>query len=138
MIANDKDIRRRSSAGIGALGPPRKVRSLSDPWSPRRWLQVEQVLRFPTEAGVLVLSRRERPGVERDVWVEEAENLRERLEQMLYMPQSDPIIERILQEYPRPIRVRAIREPSPDRRRSLVERLQGTLAPLPEASASAS
>ncbi len=133
MIPREKDIARSGPVGLGGLECPRNLRGLTEPsWSPRRWLHLEQVLRFPTEAGVLVLSRRGPHGVERDVWVEEADNLRDRLEQMLYMPQSDPIIERLLQEFPRPIRVRALRESSPDRRTALVARLRATLAPAAE------
>jgi hypothetical protein len=55
------------------------------------------------------------------VWAEAAENVRERLDAMLRLPQEDPALEALLSTYPRSLRFRVLVVHDPEQCRSLAQ-----------------
>jgi hypothetical protein len=66
--------------------------------------------------GVLMLYGTNDPACCRPLWVEATENLRERLDEMLRLPQHDSKLESLLAVYPRTLRFRALVVRDPERR----------------------
>jgi CBS domain-containing protein len=93
-------------------------------WSRGVLLNLDFAHHTPALPGIILLDPggpKSKPNI---VWVEEAQNIRERLEEMLRMPQNDPALEALLAEYPRRVIFRALVVRDEDRRARLVRSLR--------------
>jgi CBS domain-containing protein len=91
--------------GVGELVQA-DVRELD--WNETDLLELSAAHRAPEAPGIILLSPSVDPSANPVVWAEAAENMRERLDQMLRNPQEDPRLERLLEAYPRTVRFRCI------------------------------
>jgi len=95
---------------------------------------LDAVQHTPGAPGVILLSRSDDAEGKRPVWAEATDNLRERLDEMLRMPQQEPKLEALLADYPRMLHFRAliIRDPA---RRARFARALGRILAQEQASA---
>lgn len=103
----------------GLSWPPSAARG----WSSNRILELESVGRAPAEPGVILLSK----GGDADnwgVWVEATSNIRERLDEMLGLPQNEPQLETLLEVYPRTIHFQFLVVRDPVQRGRLLRTVQ--------------
>ena len=82
----------------------------------------------PSLPGVILLDPGGAGSKPNIVWVEATHDIRERLEEMLRMPQDDPMLEELLGVYPRRVIFRALVVHDEDRRARLVRSLRAVLA----------
>ena len=68
--------------------------------------------------------------------MEAALNIRERLDEMLRMPQTEPVLEALLDVYPRQLTFRALVVTNPDRRARLLRALLAVLKRSKKSAAS--
>jgi CBS domain-containing protein len=97
-------------------------------WSRGVRLDIESAHHAPSAPGIILLD----PGRSGDkphiVWAESTPDIRQRLDEMLCMPQSDPALEQLLDEQPRRLLFRALVVTDDERRGRMVRALQGVLA----------
>lgn len=103
-------------------------------WSAGARLEVDAAHRAPSAPGVLLLGKSADVDGERAVWVEPCDDVRERLDHMLRMPQDDARLEALLAEYPRTLYFRVLVLHDAERR----ERLARAIANLIQRAARAS
>ncbi|MEO8178912.1 MAG: CBS domain-containing protein [Deltaproteobacteria bacterium] len=108
----DRSAARRPSAG----------------WSRGMLLDVDAAHHAPAVPGVILLDPGGAEAKPNIVWVEAAENIRERLDEMLRLPQDDPALEALLAVHPRRVIFRAQAVSDPERRARLVRSLRAVLA----------
>jgi CBS domain-containing protein len=108
------------AAALDVTPPPSGV------WSEAAFLSTDGVHRAPAAPGLLLISHTDDADVRSAVWVESSENVQERLDEMLRMPQSDLRLERLLTPYPRTLRFRVLVMHDRERR----ERLAAAIAHL--------
>jgi CBS domain-containing protein len=97
-------------------------------WSRGMLLDLDSMHRAPALAGVILLDPGGAEAKPNIVWVEAAQNIRDRLEEMLRLPQSDPALEALLADFPRRVIFRALVVPDEQRRARLVRSLRAVLA----------
>ena len=97
-------------------------------WSRGMLLDVDAAHHAPALPGVILLDPGGAESKPNIVWVEAAENIRERLDEMLRLPQDDPALEALLAVHPRRVIFRAQAVPDPARRARLVRSLRAVLA----------
>lgn len=85
-----------------ALAPRNSV------WSAGERLEVDAVHHAPSAPGVILLGTSADVDGQRAVWAEACDDVRERLDHMLCMPQAEPRLEALLAEYPRRLYFRAL------------------------------
>jgi CBS domain-containing protein len=92
-------------------------------WDDADMLELGAAHRAPEAPGIILLS----PGLDeskkRRVWAESAANMRERLDQMLRLPQEDEGLESILEVYPRTVRFRCLTIEDEAQRKQLADAL---------------
>jgi CBS domain-containing protein len=91
-------------------------------------LDLDAVQHTPAAPGVILLSRSDDAEGRRPVWVEATDNLRERLDEMLRLPQEAPRLEALLADYPRLLHFRALIIRDPERRARFARSLGRILA----------
>lgn len=91
-------------------------------------LDLDAVQHTPGAPGVILLSRGDDVEGKRPVWVEATDNLRERLDEMLRLPQGEPKLEALLADYPRLLHFRALIIRDPARRARFARSLGRILA----------
>jgi len=106
-----------------AQGTPRH----SGTWSRGALLDLESLRHVPAAPGIILLDPGSPDGKPNIVWVEAALNIRERLDEMLRMPQTEPALEALLDVYPRQLTFRALVVTNPDRRARLLRSLLAVL-----------
>lgn len=97
-------------------------------WSRCELLDLDGVRHAPAAPGVLLLEPGPPGSKPNIVWVEATTNLRERLDEMLRLPQDEPTLERLLSVLPRTLMFRALVVSDPERRARLLRALQTVLA----------
>lgn len=97
-------------------------------WSRCALLDLDGVRHVPAAPGILLLDPAGPGSKPNIVWVEATTNLRERLDEMLRLPQAEPALERVLSVHPRTVRFRALVVSDPERRARLLRALQAVLA----------
>jgi CBS domain-containing protein len=113
----------------------------SSPPLPRHWfasefLHLGSVGHVPSAPGVIVL---ESVGEEAKVlWAESALNVRERLDEMLRLPQEDPVLEGLLAVYPRMVAFRVLLVDDEERRARVLRAVEALIkrSQAPRAAAS--
>lgn len=98
-------------------------------WSKAEVLELSAAHRAPAAPGVILLGPGSSSGSKRALWVEASPDIRERLDQMLRMPQDDPRLEALLDVYPRDLRFRCLVVHEPERRERLARGLGKLLGP---------
>jgi CBS domain-containing protein len=99
-----------------------------DAWSHGALLDIDAAHHAPAAPGVILLGPGE-PGEKLNfVWAEATSNIRERLDEMLRMPQDESALEAALGQYPRRVTFRALVVSDPERRARLVRALRAVLA----------
>jgi CBS domain-containing protein len=118
-----------------ALGEQRH----SGTWSRGALLDLESLRHVPAAPGIILLDPGSPEGKPNIVWVEAALNIRERLDEMLRMPQDEPVLEALLDVFPRQLTFRALVVSDADRRARLLRSLLAVLKrPKREAQAASS
>jgi len=108
-----------------------------DAWSRGALLDVDAAHHAPAAPGVILLGPGE-PGEKVNfIWAEATPNIRERLDEMLRMPQAEPALEAELGQYPRRVTFRALVVSDPGRQARLVRALRA-LDRLPRRTLTAS
>jgi CBS domain-containing protein len=100
----------------------------SGSWSRGALLSLESIQSAPTLPGLILLDPGESGGRPNIVWVEAAENIRERLDEMLLKPQDEPVLEHLLEPYPRAVIFRSLVITDPERQARLLRSLRSVLA----------
>jgi CBS domain-containing protein len=100
----------------------------SGSWSRGVLLDVDAAHHAPALPGVILLDPGGADSKPNIVWVGAAENIRERLDEMLRLPQDDPALEKLLAVHPRRVIFRALTVADEDRRARLVRSLRAVLA----------
>ncbi|HKO91161.1 MAG TPA: CBS domain-containing protein [Polyangiaceae bacterium] len=99
----------------------------SGTWSRGALLDLESLRHVPAAPGIILLDPGSPDGKPNIVWVEAALNIRERLDEMLRMPQTEPVLEALLDVFPRQLTFRALVVSDPDRRARLLRALLAVL-----------
>jgi len=97
-------------------------------WSRGRLLDLHSTHEAPALPGVILLDPGGAEAKPNIVWVEAAQNIRERLEEMLRLPQHDPALEALVADYPRRVIFRTLVVRDEERRTRLVRSLRAVLA----------
>jgi CBS domain-containing protein len=92
-------------------------------WSDGALLELGAAHHAPAAPGVILLSSGSDAHRTRVVWAEAAENVRERLDAMLRLPQQDPDLEALLSIYPRSLRFSVLVVHDPEQCRRLAQAL---------------
>lgn len=99
------------------------VRRSDESWDRADYLEVGAVHRAPEAPGIILLS----PGLGKDarhiVWAEAADNMRERLDEMLRTPQDDLQLESLLDVFPRTLRFQCVTVFDDQQRKQMAESL---------------
>jgi CBS domain-containing protein len=106
--------------------PPRHTGT----WSRGALLNLDSLKHVPSAPGLIMLEPWS-AGKPTIAWVEATLNLRDRLDEMLRMPQAEPVLERLLDEYPRRLAFRALVVTDEDRRMRLLRALSAVLKSTP-------
>jgi CBS domain-containing protein len=116
---------------LGLRSRPTDANAASRPgdgWSRGALLDLDAAHHAPTAPGIILLGPGE-PGQRVNVvWAEAATNIRERLDEMLRMPQSDPRLEDVLGPYPRRLTFHALVVTDAERRSRMFRALRAVLA----------
>ena len=96
-------------------------------WSRGALLNLDSVHHAPQAPGIILFDPggSARPNI---VWAEAADNIRERLDQMLREPQDEPVLEQLLGAYPRSVVYHVLVVTDADRRSRLLRSLRAVLA----------
>jgi CBS domain-containing protein len=97
-------------------------------WSRGALLNLESVHHAPQAPGIILFDpggSGARPNI---VWAEAADNIRERLDEMLRKPQDEPALEQLLGAYPRSVIYHVLVVSDPERRGRLLRSLRAVLA----------
>lgn len=105
-------------------GSPRVSRA----WSHGLLLDVDSAHHAPALPGVILLDPGGADAKPHIVWVEAATNIRERLDEMLRLPQDEPALEALLSVHPRRVIFRALVVSDEDRRARMTQSLRAVLA----------
>lgn len=97
-------------------------------WSRGVLLELGAAHHAPALPGVILLDPGGADSKPNIVWVEATQNIRERLDEMLRLPQDEPALEALLSVYPRRVIFRALTVPDEERRTRLVRSLRSVLA----------
>lgn len=100
----------RGLQGIPVTHPsafPHYDRATGVNWTSDSPLESEAISTAPAGPGILVLRLGNRRLSERDVWVESAANVQERLQQLLNEPQEDTYLQRLIETHAAELRFRA-------------------------------
>jgi CBS domain-containing protein len=118
---------------LGFDGLARRGDELSpEIWSRGSLLELDAVHHAPDAPGVILLGPNDDIEGRHALWVEAADNMRERLDAMLRLPQNEPELEALLEVYPRTLRFRALIVGDPERRERMaraIANLIGRAAP---------
>jgi CBS domain-containing protein len=96
-------------------------------WSDGALLELGAAHHAPAAPGVILLSSANDADGTGVVWAEAAENVRERLDAMLRLPQQDPKLEALLAIYPRSLRFRVVVVHDPEQCRRLARALASAI-----------
>jgi len=88
---------------------------------------LDALAHVPTAPGLIVLSSVGDAAHTKLVWAESTLNLRERLDEMLRRPQTDPVLEDLLFAYPRMLSFRVLVVSDPIRRDRVLDALQALM-----------
>jgi CBS domain-containing protein len=97
-------------------------------WSRGALLNLDSVQHAPTAPGIILFDpggSGARPNI---VWAEAADNIRERLDEMLREPQDEPALEELLGAYPRSVIFHVLVVTDPERRARVLRSLRAVLA----------
>jgi CBS domain-containing protein len=97
-------------------------------WSRSALLDLESIHHAPAAPGIILLDPGTPGGRPNVVWVEAATNIRERLDEMLRLPQEEPVLEQVLGVHPRTVSFRALVVTDPERRARLLRSLGAVLS----------
>jgi CBS domain-containing protein len=97
-------------------------------WSRGALLDLDNVRHAPPAPGILLLDPSPLGGKPHIAWVEATTNLRERLDEMLRLPQDEPVLERLLSVHPRMVTFRVLAVSDAERRARLLQALKAVLA----------
>jgi CBS domain-containing protein len=92
-------------------------------WDDAEYLELAAAHRAPEGPGIILLSPGLDPNSRRVVWAEAADDMRERLDQMLRNPQENSRLESMLDAYPRALRFRCLTVFDSERRQRLADAL---------------
>jgi CBS domain-containing protein len=99
----------------------------SSRWSSSQMFYLDALAHVPTAPGVILMSSVGDAAHTKFVWAESTLNLRERLDDMLRRPQSDPVLEDLLYAYPRMLSFRVLVVSDLSRRERVVRALQALM-----------
>jgi CBS domain-containing protein len=100
----------------------------SGSWSRGALLSLESIQQASTLPGLILLDPGGAGGRPNIVWVEAAANIRERLDDMVLKPQDEPVLEHLLEPYPRTVIFRSLVILDPERQARLLRSLRTVLA----------
>jgi CBS domain-containing protein len=92
-------------------------------WDAAELLELSAVHRAPEAPGIVLLCSGLDKDERRIVWAEAAENMRERLDEMLRNPQANPQLETLLNVYPRTLRFQCLTVHDETQRKQLASSL---------------
>jgi CBS domain-containing protein len=105
----------------------------AEAWSRGALLELDAVHHVPSAPGVILLGPDGDMEGKHALWVEAADDMRERLDAMLRLPQSNPELEALLSVYPRTLRFRALIIQDGDRRERMARAIANVIGrTLPE------
>jgi CBS domain-containing protein len=118
----------RALLGLTRPCGPSGVPRVSRAWSHGMLLDVDSAHHAPALPGIILLDpggANAKPNV---VWVETAANIQERLDEMLRLPQDEPVLEALLSVHPRRVVFRVLVVPEGARRARMAQSLRAVLA----------
>ena len=119
----------RALLGLVSGGPEQEHRASSRVgWSRGALLDLDSVHRVPQAPGIILLDPGGGGTHPHIVWVEAADNIRERLDEMLRKPQAEPVLEELLGAYPRSVIFHVLVVSDPERRARMLRSLRAVLA----------
>jgi CBS domain-containing protein len=118
----------RALLGLASHAASNDSPRVSRAWSHGVLLDVDSAHHAPALPGVILLDPGGVDSKLNIVWVEAAANIRERLDEMLRLPQDEPALEALLSVHPRRVIFRALVVPDEARRVRMAQSLRAVLA----------
>jgi CBS domain-containing protein len=98
----------RATLGLNASRHPAQPMDHDACWEDTEYLELAAAHRAPEAPGIILISPGLDSSARRVVWAEPANDMRERLDEMLRNPQDDSRLEAMLDVYPRTLRFRCL------------------------------
>jgi CBS domain-containing protein len=119
----------RALLGLVSGGPEQEHSSGSrGGWSRGALLNLDSVHHAPQAPGIILFDPGGSGAHPHIVWAEAADSIRERLDQMLLNPQTEPVLEELLGAYPRSVIFHVLVVSEPERRARMLRSLRAVLA----------
>jgi CBS domain-containing protein len=119
----------RAVLGLAPSRPERERSGISRiGWSRGALLNLDSAHHAPQAPGIILFDPGGGGAHPNIVWAEAAENIRERLDQMLREPQDEPVLEQLLGAYPRSVIFHVLVVAEPERRARVLRSLRAVLA----------
>jgi hypothetical protein len=116
----------RATLGLNGAQHPTEPQDRDACWEDADYLELAAAHRAPGAPGIILISPGLDSSAKRVVWAEPADDMRERLDEMLRNPQDDARLEALLGVYPRTLRFRCLTVFDAEQR----EKLAGALCTL--------